>query len=83
MIRLIRVAKLYKNASKAIETDQESKIDKLQLLLNDHKESHVGKELGEMITIKVVIVVLSMIFVSPAFHHYQYVDLPLFFEFGL
>ena len=66
-----------------MEKEKDGKIDKLQLLMNDHKESHVGKQLGDTITIKVIILVLAMIFVTPVFTAYQYIDAPTFFDFGL
>lgn len=54
LIRLIRIAKLYKNKNQSvdsvsrisIEEPENGKGEYLGLLMNDHKESHVGKELG-------------------------------------
>ena len=78
LIRLIRIVKLYKNTNQAmdsmsksmIENSKDEEVGHLELLMNDHKESHVGKELGQTITIKVIVVVLAMIFVTPVFTVY-------------
>ena len=90
LIRLIRIAKLYRKADQAIDTMNKNieknkgiEVGQFELLMNDHKESHLGKELGQTITVKVIMLVLAMIFVTPAFTVFYYVDAPNYFDYGL
>lgn len=45
----------------------------------DQKESVVGKKLTEFTTRKVILLVLTMLFMSPIFSVEQYIESPIYF----
>lgn len=59
------------------------KIDLKELLTKDYKESQVGKKLSELTTRRTVIMVLSMLFITPILSTDNYVDEPINVTYGL
>jgi hypothetical protein len=51
--------------------------------MNDDNESKVGKKLSDFTTRKVVILVLVMLFTSPIFSVYSYLEEPNTYNYGL
>lgn len=51
--------------------------------MEDQKESVVGRKLTEFTTKKVILLVLTMLFVSPIFSVDQYIESPIYFQYGL
>lgn len=52
-------------------------------MINEDKESNVGKKLSEITTRKVVILVLVMLFTSPVFTVTTYLEEPDSYNYGL
>ena len=51
----------------------------MDMLLEDHKESIVGKKLSDTTTRKVIVLVLLMLFGTPAFNVDQWLEYPVHF----
>ena len=66
LVRLMRIAKLYKHARNAIQSDSIEKIaDEEDLQIP--KESRVGKKLSDIITKRVIVLVMIMLLIIPLF----------------
>ena len=63
--------------------DIPDKIDLKELLMRDYKESKVGKMLSEYTTRKVIILVLAMLFSTPAMAVDSYLEEPDSYAYGL
>jgi len=95
LVRLIRIVKLYKHAHKAFENapvpDSEDitaeELAQIQAKNTDEKdaekESHVGQQLSDLTTRRVITIVLIMMFSVPILSLDTYIDEPNSFEWGL
>lgn len=94
LVRLIRIVKLYKHAHKALE--KESKDDENQINAEEleqihnktegpdiPKESHVGRQLSDLTTRRVIVIVLIMMFSVPILSLDTYREDPNSFKWGL
>jgi hypothetical protein len=93
LVRLIRIVKLYKHAHKALEkessNDDEMTPDELEQIHNSNneadvpKESHVGRQLSDLTTRRVIVIVLIMMFSVPILSLDTYIEDPSSFKYGL
>lgn len=94
LVRLIRIVKLYKHAHKALDKEDKSGDEKISAeelaqIQNKNKdalvpkESHVGKKLSDLITRRVIVIVLVMMFSVPLLSLDTYYDDPNSFSYGL
>ena len=95
LVRLIRIVKLYKHAHKALEhnvpDDENGKITADELAQihaknnapDPSKESHVGQQLSDLTTRRVITIVLIMMFSVPILSLDTYIEDPSFFQYGL
>jgi hypothetical protein len=97
LVRLIRIVKLYKHAHKALEhtpVDDENGEITADELAQIHaknvssgpdptKESHVGQQLSDLTTRRVITIVLIMMFSVPILSLDTYIEDPSFFQYGL
>jgi hypothetical protein len=63
--------------------DIPDKIDLKELLMRDYRESKVGKMLSEFTTRKVILLVLAMLFSTPAMAVDSYLTEPDSYAYGL
>lgn len=84
IVRLIRIVKLYKNAKIALEKKNKNEDeDDLFKDLPISKESQVGKQMSEVTMRRVIIIVLTLLFILPLFDMDFYYSAQNSWEFGL
>ena len=86
IVRLIRIVKLYKNTLIAIEKKNRVKSEDEEELLKDlplTSESKVGNKMSEVTMRRVIIIVLTMLFILPLFDTEFYFTFQTSWEFGL
>lgn len=94
LVRLIRIVKLYKHAHKALEKetrddDNQINAEELEQIHNKNhepdipKESHVGRQLSDLTTRRVIVIVLIMMFSVPILSLDTYKEDPNSFKWGL
>jgi hypothetical protein len=97
LVRLIRIVKLYKHAHKALEKTGPNEDEKEDMTAEElaqihaknaeaqdsPKESHVGQQLSDLTTRRVITIVLIMMFSVPLLTLNTYVEEPNSFEWGL
>jgi hypothetical protein len=97
LVRLIRIVKLYKHAHKALENkhkfDEDDDDITAEELAQIHaknnndaepkKESHVGQQLSDLTTRRVITIVLIMMFSVPILSLDTYIEEPSYFKYGL
>lgn len=95
LVRLIRIVKLYKHAHTAIEkrhpdpnneditAEELAQIHEKNAKKDIPKESHVGQQLSDLTTRRVITIVLIMMFSVPILTLNTYIEDPNSFEWGL
>lgn len=84
IVRLIRLVKLYKNAKIAMKKrEKNQELDELFRNLPVTSESKVGKKMAEVVMKRVILIVLTLLFILPLFDTDFYFTNHTSWEFGL
>ncbi|OMJ76643.1 hypothetical protein SteCoe_23946 [Stentor coeruleus] len=82
LVRLMRIAKLYKHAKRAVKTDSVEQVANDDTV-NIPKESRVGRKLSDIITKRVIILVMVVLILIPLFDLDFYKTQAYSWDYGL
>ena len=83
LVRLVRIVKLYKTALKTMNKVNKRKVvDEEAIQEEAMKESNIGKKLSELTMKRVIVIVLSIIFILPFFQTSFYYSSQTSWDFG-